>query len=308
MLKLALVTVALAFSSLAHAEKIQLALNWKPEPQFGGFYAAESAFKKNKLDVEVLQGGSGTPVVQMVGADKVPFGIASADEVVIARSNGSDVVAIFAAYQTNPQGIMAHAERGFKSIGDVYDSEGVLAIQKGLPYAMFLSKKYPKSKATIVPYAGGIQNFLTDKTFSQQCFVTSEPLSAQKQGVKVKAFLIAEEGYNPYTTVLITREKTLKDNPELVKQMVAAVREGWRTYLDKPEPTNKMMAKLNPSMDLKTFAESAEAQKPLIETAETKTSGLGSMTKERWQQLTKQLADLKLIKKAPAVDSLFLNP
>src|SRR4051812_16372252 len=62
--------------------KIRLQLNWKPEPQFGGFYAAElsGAFKKQGLDVEIVPGGVGTPTAQMVAAGKTEFGISTADE------------------------------------------------------------------------------------------------------------------------------------------------------------------------------------------------------------------------------------
>jgi NitT/TauT family transport system substrate-binding protein len=295
-------------SSMA-ADKIKLALNWKPEPQFGGFYSADinGHFKQNGITAEILEGGMGTPVVQMIAAGKADFGIASGDEVVMSRANGGDVVALFAVYQTNPQGLMTHAERGFKSIADLFKSPGTLALQKGLPYAMYLMKKYPSPKVQLVPYLGGIQNFLSDKNFSQQCFVTSEPLAARKQGAKEKTFLIADEGYNPYTTVLITRGDTLKNKPRLVKSMVAAVRAGWRDYLDKPDGINKKMSELNKAMDLATFTESANAQKALIETAETKKSGLGTMTEDRWKQLSQQLLDLKVIRKAPPVGSIFTN-
>ena len=88
--------------------KWKLQLNWVPEPQFGGFYEAEriGAFKKHGLDVEIVPGGAGSPTVQMIGAGSVEFGIVSADEIVVARSRGNDVVALFAVYQTNPQGVM----------------------------------------------------------------------------------------------------------------------------------------------------------------------------------------------------------
>ena len=52
----------------------------------------------------------------MVTAKQVSFGIASADEVVLARDRGSDVVAMFATYQTCPQGLMTHAARGLDSL------------------------------------------------------------------------------------------------------------------------------------------------------------------------------------------------
>ncbi len=136
------VLTLLSFGASSAPVKVPLALNWKPEPQFGGFYAAHVAGidLKNNVNFEILPGGAGTPVVQMVAAGKMDFGLASADEVIIARSHGADVVALFATYQTNPQAIMTHAELGYKNIGDVFGSRSPLAIQKGLPYAMFLTK------------------------------------------------------------------------------------------------------------------------------------------------------------------------
>src|ERR1700704_3453275 len=82
------------------SSKIRLALNWKPDPEFGGFYAAD--YKKHGLDVEILPGGAGTPTVQMVGAGSAEFGMVSGDEILLARSKGNDVVGLFASFQQNP--------------------------------------------------------------------------------------------------------------------------------------------------------------------------------------------------------------
>src|SRR5580700_3616664 len=126
-------------AACSKSSKIKLALNWKPDPQFGGFYAAP--YSKYSLDVEILPGGAGTPTVQMVGAGSAEFGISSADEVMVARARGNDVVAVFAAFQNNPLGIMVHASRHASSISDVLKG-GTLALQRGLPYARILEKKY----------------------------------------------------------------------------------------------------------------------------------------------------------------------
>src|SRR6476661_10797906 len=95
---------AVLLASCGRPNKIRLALNWKPDPQFGGFYAAP--YSQHGLDVEILPGGAGTPTVQMVGAGSVDFGTVSADEVILARSHGNDVVALFAVFQDSPAGIM----------------------------------------------------------------------------------------------------------------------------------------------------------------------------------------------------------
>ncbi len=296
--------------SEAASDKIQLALNWKAEPEFGGFYAAETsgAFKKQGLEVEILQGGAGTPVVQMIAAGKVDFGIVSADEIVMAQATGKDVVGLFAVFQTNPQGIMSHADRGFKNIGEVLAGDGILALQKGLPYAQFLLQKHKNIKVKIVPYAGGVGPFLADAKYSQQCFVIAEPLEAAKKKAKVKTFLVADEGYNPYTAVLATRGEVWKKNPKLVKSVIDAVRAGWREYMAHPDEANKVMGELNKSIDVATFKEIAMAQLPLLESADTKANGIGHMTEDRWQTLAKQLSELKLIKKIPNANTLFVNP
>ncbi|HEX5606430.1 MAG TPA: ABC transporter substrate-binding protein, partial [Candidatus Binatia bacterium] len=118
-MKLIFGLVLILFSAVAswgaQTAKLQLALNWKAEPEFGGFYTAKLSgyFHKRNLDVAITEGGAGTPVVQMVANSKVRFGIAAADEIVISQARGTDVVALFAVYQVNPQGIMVHPERGF---------------------------------------------------------------------------------------------------------------------------------------------------------------------------------------------------
>lgn len=307
---LAITAIATCLSGcgVASADPIQLALNWKAEPQFGGFYAAQALglYKKNALDVTIIEGGSGTPTIQILGAGQVDYAVVSADEVVISHDRGAkNVVALFATFQTNPQGIMVHAERGFRSIEDVLKSDGLLLWQSGLPYARYLMKRYAPINVTTAPYLGGIGNFQNDPKLSQQCFVTSEPLTAARAGLAVETFLVAQSGYNPYTTVLVTTREHLAKHPDEVKRVVAAVRAGWEAYLADPSATNAAMEQINKAMDAQTFADSARAQVELIRTPDTKR--LGEMSSARWQTLVDQLLDLKSIKGPIAVQDLFVD-
>lgn len=320
--------VSLSVSSMAAAPpvpaKLKLALNWKPEPQFGGFYAAQAGLKAagnhTPIELEIVPGGAGTPVVQMVAAGKFDFGISSADEVILSRAKGSDVVALFAVYQTNPQGIMTRADRGFQSLADVFASEGTIAMQKGLAYSIFLTKKYgvqtrSSKGAALVPYVGGISNFLADKKHSQQCFVTSEPLLARKAGVKVKTFLVAESGYNPYTTVVISRRSYVEKNKELTKALIAGIRQGWTEYLGNSKvmtQVNSRMFELNPSIDVDTLKASCEAQRSLIDPALVSGSHgsslqIGQMEESRWSQLGEQMKEMGLVSQVPEAARLFSN-
>jgi NitT/TauT family transport system substrate-binding protein len=296
----------LLFSSLAFAKSEILALNWKAEPQFGGFYAAEKYFKDSKIDLKIQEGGSGTPTIQMAASGQAQFAVISGDELIVSKARGAtDLVALFAVYQTNPQAIMSHEEKGYKTLDDVLRSDGTLLWQQGLPYAQFMLKKYAPVRIKQAPYQGGLGAFQADKNISQQCFVTSEPLLAKKLGIKVKTFLVSESGFNPYTTVLVVRKTLLDGQKAYVESVVKAVRQGWQDYLKDPNETNKKMGQINKAMDADTFNLSAEAQKDLIQPKDLKV--LGSMTKERWSELSKQLTDLKVIKAQVQTDALFLN-
>lgn len=296
-----------AGAATAALTPVKLALNWVPEPEFGGFYAARElgAFKKHGLETTILGGGANVPVLQMVASGQADFGTIGADELLLARAHGVDVIPLFAVYQTSPHGLMAHASRGAKNIQDVLSS-GTIALEPGNPYVAFLKKKYGFDKVKVVPYDGGVARFVADKDFAQQCFITSEPIAARRLGASPTVFLVAEEGFNPYQTVVITRRELWKTQPARVKDFVAAVREGWRAYLDDPAPANTIMAKLNTTMDAETFTAASQAQKPLIETDETRARGLGAMSRERWDTLGRQLVDLGLIEKAPTVDDFLL--
>jgi NitT/TauT family transport system substrate-binding protein len=299
-----------ALSSVASGgESIQLLLNWKAEPEFGGFYTAElkDEYARRGLKVKIVEGGAGTPVVQMVAAGKTEFGISNPDEVALARERGADVVAIFAVYQTYPMGFLAHAERGFKSLKDLMSAPGTLAMQSGYPFSQYIKKKYSQAQVKFVPYLGGIGSFLSDPQFSQQCFITAEPFQAEAKGAKTTTFSIADEGFNPYATVLVTRGEVLAKKPEVVKTLVDAVRAGWTHYLKDPGATHVRINQLNPAMDVPTLERIAQAQKGLIETAETRKKGLGYMSEERWKSLLAQLVELKLLNKSAPASSYFKN-
>jgi len=287
---------------------VKLLLDWRPEPEFGGFYAADlpdAAFSNHQLNVTIASAGEGAPTWQLLATGQADFATTAADQVLIARSQGADVVAIFTVYQTCPQGVMAHKARHFNSLADVFANPGTLAAEDNA-WLHFCQKKFAPVKVTITGYAGGFAPFLAQADYSQQCFITSEPILAGRQGGDPQTFLIADSGYNPYTTVVIARGETVRKQPELVKAMSDACREGWAAYLADPEPANGVMGKLNQEMDAQTFSDAAAAQKPLIENH----ARLGKQKLDRWQTLRQQLIDLGILTadNAPAADTCFVNP
>lgn len=305
-MRFSVIPVIIIFSAFSQPSwgALELALNWKAEPEFGGFYAAVPLLKQQGIELKIIEGGSGTPTIQMLGAKKVPLGIVSGDELITARDRGLDLVALFAVYQSNPQGIMVREDAPWKTPDQLFAApEATIGLQLGLPFVNYLKKKYPTMKAKLVPYQGGIGYFLAQKNYSQQCFVTAEALAAAKAGVKVRTFTLEELGFNPYLAVVaVHRDTLLKQKKDLAK-IIKAFREGWESYLKQPLETDKLMNKLNPSMTLETFAESGKAQIKFVKPTDQQI--IGAMTKERWSTLSGQLLELGIIKKVEKPESYF---
>ena len=70
------------------ATNVRLTLDWKPEPEFGGFYERKrnGTFAKNDLDVTIKSAGEGAPTWQLVATGKTDFATTAADQVLIARA------------------------------------------------------------------------------------------------------------------------------------------------------------------------------------------------------------------------------
>lgn len=283
-------------SKVAAPPHLTLQLNWVPEPEFGGYYAAILAglFQKEGLTLDVRPGGPGTPALQLVAAGQAEFGITSQDALLIARSRGADLVALFALYQDFPEGIMVHAKRGIRSVDQIFKT-GTLAMQAGTPFLAMLQKKYDFRGLKLVPYTNNLAPFLHDPLMAQQCFITAEPEVARRSGIEPQVFGFKEMGYNPYSGVIFTRKDFLTSHPEETRRFLRAVRQGWIQYLSDPGPANQAMQKLNTTMQPETFEQAAQIQKPLILNQLDDPRKIGLMSQSRWQSFAEQLHGLGIL-------------
>ena len=292
--------------------KIRLALNWCPEAEHGGFYAAHvhGYFAARNLQVEILGGGPDAPVIQRVATGGVEFAVTNADDVLYARAQQVPVVALMAPYQTNPRCIMVHAASGIDRIDQIGDI--TLAMSQRPAFSHYLRWKYPLTGVNIVPYPGNVSQFLADPNFAQQGYIFSEPFVARQQGGDPRALLVSEIGFNPYASVLIATETTIAQKADIVRAVVEASVEGWAHYLRDPEQTNQHINSLNPEMGLEILAYGAEESRPLVLDPVAREKGVGHMSARRWSDLRQQMIDAGLIDSdtppaASAFDPQFLQ-
>ena len=275
--------------------KVQLALNWFPEAEHGGFYAAavHGYYEAQGVAVEILGGGPDAPVIQRVATGAVAFGVTNADDVLYARAQQAPVVALMAPYQINPRCIMVHKSSGIEEIADIANI--TLAMSQRPAFSHYLRWRYPFENVKIVPYPGNVTQFLMDENFAQQGYVFSEPFVAKSKGGDPNALLVSDIGFNPYASVLIATEETIATDRRLVEAVVRASIKGWQQYLADPEATNRHINSLNPEMGLDILAYGAEESRALVLDPVAQKAGIGHMSAARWLDLLDQMVAAALI-------------
>ena len=283
---------------------VRIQLNWVPEPQFGGIFAAKEAgdFKKAGLKVTIIKGSAGVPSPQLTAEGRVEFGVVGGDQLVSLRAKGAPLVAVYASFQQFPRAVVVHESSPYKDLRSLWGSESTVGVEPGLPYVRWLNKLYGGQNLKLVPSQGGLAGFMNDPLRAQGVFIFAEPVELAQRQIKTKTFPVAESGYNPYTAVVATNEEYLGAQPETVKAFVGALRAGWTRYLEDPRPANEAMAKLNSAMSLEAMEISAQLAAPYVRNAD---GPIGAMTKARWQRLGENLLSLGVIKNIPPASRCF---
>lgn len=311
---LALLTGCQSQSSPAPADteglrRVKLQLNWFPEVEHGGFYAAQihGYFREEGLDVEIVPGGTNVPVIQQLATGRVDFAIANAQQVLVGRAQDADVVALLAPMQNSPRCIMVHSESGITRLDELQNV--TLAVGESDTYVDFLKQALPLQGVTIVPYSGNVSRFVKDKNFAQQAYTTSEPFIAEEQGAQPRCLLVADLGFNPYAGMLVTRGAALREDEQLVSKMRRACLRGWQHYLESPDATHEVLLKLNDEMTPEALAYGVEQLRELCLPDEMPAEQLGTMNVERWNQLAEQLVQVGAIDSQPApIEAAFWQP
>jgi NitT/TauT family transport system substrate-binding protein len=156
----------------------------------------------------------------------------------------------------------------------------------------------------VKPYTFNPQPFLVDKNTAMQGYVTSEPFAIEKQGhFKPKIFLLADNGFNTYSTLIEARRETVEKRPELVQRFVDASAIGWYNYLyGDNKAANELIRKQNPEMTEELLAYSVGKMKDygIVDSGDTLKSGIGAMTDARMTSFFDKMVKAGVVK--PNVD------
>src|SRR6476619_1089592 len=252
----ALVLVAAASAGSAPAlalDKVTFGTNWVAEAEHGGFYqaVADGTYKKYGLDVTILPGGPNANNRMLLLVDKLDFYLsANTLQGFDAIENNIPTVEVAAMFQKDPQVLIAHPDQGIDKFEDLKKLTLFISKEGLATYYQWLKADFGFSEARVKPYTSNPQPFLADKRSAMQGYVTSEPYAIEKHaGFTPKIFLLADQGFGSYSTLIETRRGLVANKPDLVQRFVDASIIGWTRYLygDKAA-ANALIKRQNPEM------------------------------------------------------------
>ena len=310
----ALVFAALAaIATIGHAraqpklDKVTFATNWVAEAEHGGWYqaVADGTFQQYGLDVTILPGGPNLNHRLLLPAGKIEFYLsANLLQAFDAVEQKIPTIAVAAMFQKDPQVFLAHPDQGIEQFQDLKKLTLLVSKEGIVSYFQWMKREFGFREERVKPYTFNPQPFLADKRVAMQGYVTSEPYAVEREGrFKPKIFLLADHGFNTYSTLIETRRDLVETNPDLVRRFVEASIIGWYNYIyGDNKAANALIKKHNPEMtdDLINYSIAKMKEFGIVDSGDSLQLGVGAMTEARVASFFDKMVRAGVVK--PSVD------
>ncbi len=275
-------------ASAQQLDKVTFGTNWVAQAEHGGFYqaVADGTYKKYGLDVTITPGGPNVNNRILLAVGKIDFFMsANTLQSFDAVQNKIPTIPVAAIFQKDPQVLIAHPDQGIEKFEDLKKLTLFVSKEGIVSYFQWMKRDFGFDENKVKPYTFNPQPFLADKKIAMQGYVTSEPFAIEKQGgFKPKLFLIADQGFTAYSTLIETRSDLVEKKPDLVQRFVDASITGWYNYIyGDNKAANALIKKDNPEMTDEAMAYSVAKMKEfgIVDSGDTLSLGIGAMTDAR---------------------------
>ena len=284
-------------------DKVSFGTNWVAEGEHGGFYQAlaDGTYRKYGLDVTIVPGGPSVNNRILLPVGKIDFFLsANTLQAFDAVEQKIPTIEVAALFQKEPQVVIAHPDQGVDKFADLKKLTLFIS-NEGVPtFYQWLKADFGFTDAQVRPYTFNPQPFLANKKSAMQGYVTSEPFAiAKAANFTPQVFLLADQGFSAYSTLIETRRELVDKNPDLVQRFVDASIVGWYNYLyGNNSPANALIRKQNPEMtdELLAYCVAALKKYGIVDSGDALTLGVGAMTDARMKEFFDEMVRARVTK------------
>ena len=292
-------------------ERVDLVLDYVPNPDHAGIYAALRAgdFRKAGLDVRPVVPPDPAAPLRLLASGRADIAISYEPELLLARDRGLDVVAIGALVQTPLTSIMSV---GRHTIGRVTDLQGKKVGTAGIPYqAAYLKTVLDKAgvdpgSVKQVDVGFGLVPAMTsgrvDATLG--AFWNVEGVQLQRAHKHPRIIRIEHAGVPTYNElVLVARAQDLRTRGDEFRSFLHALAQGQRAVQKDPNVGVEALLAADKNLKRGDTAASVRATAPTFFPRDRK-QPFGYMDPRQWAAYARWMLENKLLKQPVAPRAL----
>jgi NitT/TauT family transport system substrate-binding protein len=271
--------------------------NWVAQAEHGGFYQSvvDGTYAACGLDVTIVPGGPQVNNEALMLAGRIDFYMGSSLGVLNGQVEGLPTINVAALFQKDPQVFLTHPDR-VSSFEELADLPTILVADGGYTtYYRWLISALGFTEEQRAPYTFNAAPFIADPDSAMQGYLTSEPLIVEREaGWAPDVWLIADAGYETYSTTIETLRETVEERPEVVQCFVDGSIIGWYNYLyNDNTAANDAIKAANPDITDEIIAFAIEQMKAegIVDSGDALESGIGVMTQERIDSFYAQMVE-----------------
>lgn len=294
------------------AKKVTVVLDWFPNTNHTGLYVAKTKeyYKKQGLDVNIIQPGENVSAEQMVASGKADFGISYQENVTAARAEKIPVVSIAAIIQHNTSAFASLKKDNIMSPKDFegkrYGGWGAPSEEVTIKAIMDKSgANFDKVQKVVLGQTDFFQSIGRDADF-EWIYYGWDGVEAKRRGIELNTIMVKDlhPALDYYSPVIVTSEKHTKQDKELVKSFMKATAEGYNFAIKEPKEAADILIKNVPDINKDLVQES---QKWLSTKYQDDAKAWGVQKEAVWSNYMNFLYDNKVINKKIDVKSAFTN-
>lgn len=276
--------------------------------QLAGLLGALSQdyFQDENITAELLfseDGESADPldVISQVENGEAEFGLTPAENLLVARERGDDVVALMSIYQRDPTAIVSLP---YKNITTPADLRGktLLVFSRSTSLTLFLNAVGldPSEVTTVEPPNGdvnaGIASFLSGQVDGIVATGTDAAAQMQVIGIQPNLIFFNEYGIEMYPNVVFTTQRMINEHPDVVQRCVNAILRGLQYAVEQPEALATWFVEhYGDQLSSAQLNSQDEAMVAIIPLIQSSTSKPGMMNAAVWDTIVIQLSSIGII-------------
>ena len=290
--------------------EITLNLTYIPNVQFAPFYVAieKGYFAEKGLKVS-LNYGNEADLVALVGSNNQQFMIASGEQVLLSRAQGLPVVDVLNWYKEYPVGVASLKESNISVLTDLKGKTIGLPGLYGANYIGFeaMARQANLAEADYTLNSIGftqVEALVNKQVDAVVVYLANEPVQLKARGYDINV-LRTTDAIQLVGNGLVTNEKTIAEDPELVQAVVDALYQGIVETARDPEAAFEICKKYVENLMAADNAIQMTVLTESIKLWQTDKNVAGF--EQRWDNMQTVLLEIGLLKQSIDVSKAWTN-